>query len=216
MDKLIFVEQVCSYLHKRKFDLVKKKHGKVPNITLAEFLEAVYEFETIPNIAASFGVSIQTINRILRINFPDVKLLGYRTWKYYFLDLLNYRSCNQCSLIKNKESFYNLTTRGLVGKDSICKECSNANRKQHVTNRPDLHKASTARTRARKKQAIPKWADMDKIRQIYINCPKDYQVDHIIPLQGKEVCGLHVENNLQYLTKSDNCRKSNKLVEKYL
>ena len=63
---------------------------------------------------------------------------------------------------------------------------------------------------ARKKQACPKWANLQKIKEIYVNCPEGYQVDHIIPITNKNVCGLHVENNLQYLTKLENMRKKNK------
>lgn len=55
----------------------------------------------------------------------------------------------------------------------------------------------------------PKWADRAKIREIYVNRPDGCHVDHIIPLRGKKVSGLHVENNLQYLPIKDNMKKHN-------
>lgn len=81
-------------------------------------------------------------------------------------------------------------------------------------------KAASERWASYKKaraQATPKWADKDKIEEIYEACRtltkktrRKHQVDHIIPLRGKLVCGLHVENNLQILTKLANRSKSNK------
>ena len=52
----------------------------------------------------------------------------------------------------------------------------------------------------------------EEIKQIYLNCPNGYKVDHIVPLQGKIVSGLHVPWNLQYLTPTRNRRKNNKLL----
>lgn len=52
----------------------------------------------------------------------------------------------------------------------------------------------------------------DGILDFYNNCPVGYEVDHIIPLNGKLVSGLHVIWNLQYLKKIDNQKKSNKFV----
>jgi len=60
-----------------------------------------------------------------------------------------------------------------------------------------------------KRNAIPPWADKLKIKEIYLSCPEGYHVDHIIPLRGKFVCGLHVETNLQHLPAQDNIRKRN-------
>ena len=72
--------------------------------------------------------------------------------------------------------------------------------------------ANNAKRRAAKLQRTPSWANIKAIRQFYIDCPEGMTVDHIVPLQGKTICGLHVENNLQYLTKSENSSKGNKLV----
>jgi hypothetical protein len=63
--------------------------------------------------------------------------------------------------------------------------------------------------RTRQLQATPCWADLVAIKKFYENCPEGYHVDHIAPLQGKTICGLHVLENLQYLTASENCRKGN-------
>lgn len=76
-----------------------------------------------------------------------------------------------------------------------------------------LSSARAAKRRSAQLQATPPWADLEAIKNFFINRPEGMEVDHIIPLQGKTVCGLHVLHNLQYLSQSENCRKSNKLFE---
>lgn len=70
--------------------------------------------------------------------------------------------------------------------------------------------ASNAKRKADKLRQTPAWADLQAIRKIYENCPEGHHVDHIVPLRGKTVRGLHVEYNLQYLLASDNIRKNNR------
>jgi hypothetical protein len=84
---------------------------------------------------------------------------------------------------------------------------------QWAKNNPHKRAATFAKYRATKLQAIPKWlsdSQLKAIESIYKSCPVGYEVDHMVPLQGKEVRGLHVPWNLQYLTVSDNRQKSNK------
>lgn len=68
--------------------------------------------------------------------------------------------------------------------------------------------------RSRRIQRTPKWLNAEQkqaIQRFYEDCPNGMQVDHIVPLQGQNVSGLHVPWNLQYLTPSENAAKGNRL-----
>lgn len=71
-------------------------------------------------------------------------------------------------------------------------------------------RAYTAHYRAKCKYATPIWADLNAIKQFYKHCPVGHHVDHIIPLNGELVSGLHILSNLQYLPAKDNLQKGNK------
>ena len=80
--------------------------------------------------------------------------------------------------------------------------------------------ALTAKRKASKLQRTPSWLtkeDLAEIEDIYRMAKRrsevegiEYHVDHIIPLQGRNISGLHVPSNLQILRATENLRKSNK------
>jgi hypothetical protein len=71
--------------------------------------------------------------------------------------------------------------------------------------------ANSAKYKAQKIKATPSWANSKLIQNIYKNCPKGFHVDHIYPLRSTVMCGLHVENNLQYLKAETNISKKNNI-----
>jgi hypothetical protein len=82
---------------------------------------------------------------------------------------------------------------------------------QHITN------ARAAKRRAAKRCAKVNWLSEDQIqeiRMIYLIAKIksvldniQYEVDHIEPIQGKDVCGLHVPWNLQIIPMQENRSK---------
>ena len=87
----------------------------------------------------------------------------------------------------------------------------------------DAVRADTSVRKRRHREATPAWltkAERLQMRELYVQARKltavtgeRYVVDHIAPLRGESVCGLHVPWNLRVITQDENLRKSNKLVD---
>lgn len=82
----------------------------------------------------------------------------------------------------------------------------------------DRYNSYAGNRRAAKMQATPKWltnSQLEEIRLIYAEAARrtketsvKHEVDHIHPLKGKTVCGLHVPWNLRVVTMTENRKKS--------
>ena len=82
---------------------------------------------------------------------------------------------------------------------------------EYKKNNRHIFSFNDAKRRALKARATVSWANLDVIRLMYADASAlGYHVDHIVPLNSDNVCGLHCEANLQLLSASDNISKGNR------
>ena len=97
------------------------------------------------------------------------------------------------------------------------------NRAEYKDRNVDVVRADTSVRKRRHREATPRWltpSERLQMRELYVQARKmteltreRYVVDHIVPLRGEEVCGLHVPWNLRVITQEENLKKSNKHVD---
>jgi hypothetical protein len=122
--------------------------------------------------------------------------------------------CRQCTRKSKAES---QKKRGR----NINKEKAVARVNRWRKNNPEKIRAASALRRARQKQATPKWLSENHKKEIknYYRLAwsremfegEKFDVDHIVPLTNKSVCGLHVPCNLRVIPKIENMKKHNKI-----
>lgn len=183
---------------------------------------------TVNRIKAEFN--IQTKGRIK----PKVQFCprGHDT---FIVGRDRHLRCIKCVQIdhplKRGAQFKKICSKGhdkdIIGRasDGHCKECVSLERKRYYNqhrkqllklrrkyaqSHPAVYRLASLRVNAKRKLRIPKWGQKGIIK-FYNNCPQNMTVDHIVPLCGKKVSGLHVRWNLQYLTPTKNARKTNKI-----
>ena len=138
------------------------------------------------------------------------------------------KACTKCKDIKPLSNFYKRKDTK-DGRVSWCKDCKNkdrlrykraANYQQHgreyYYRNKEKWRGIKARRRARLLQASPAldseylWMinEIYELASLREKCTGvKWEVDHTIPLQGKDVCGLHIPWNLQVITQTENRRK---------
>jgi hypothetical protein len=116
---------------------------------------------------------------------------------------------------KNRDAMYQRTAKWREANREYCSQLT----REWAKNNPSKASANASKRRAKLLNATPVWADFAAIQVEYDLadwCSKatgiKYHVDHIVPLQGKTICGLHVPNNLQVIPAKDNHVKHNKFT----
>lgn len=195
---------ICNKLGLNPDNLLKKPIRGLSGFTTKQLVKALINNTNLLLAAKELGYSDNPVKQAIRsellpnfpnrkVNFADGGSLG--SWRYELLKLVEYKHCSSCSEILPFSKFYSHKGSDSTDLSSECSACH------------------TFRTKKQKLSIIdrtPNWANLQKIKEIYKNCPEGMHVDHIVPLHGKLVSGLHVEYNLQYLSAKDNMCKSNK------
>ena len=130
--------------------------------------------------------------------------------------------CKDCTKAQNKKSITKeAKLRGQRKYRAKNREDLNKKHSEYKKSNRDICNAQWMKYHAKKMGATPSWLTEEhhkQIRQIYAHAKEcemltgdKYHVDHIIPLQGKNISGLHVPWNLQVLPADINISKSNKV-----
>ena len=131
------------------------------------------------------------------------------------------RKCMECELIAKTKAYNENPNKALEYKKQQYekhKEAHLARKRMYRQANKGKINALVTKRKTRIKLRTPEWADIDRIRAYYevcaffneVNGYIKYHVDHVIPLQGDLVSGLHVHSNLQIIPWLDNIRKKNK------
>ena len=220
----MLVEKILDKLNLYYDNIAKPKHGNSPEILWGDLITRIVASKGKCSANSLFSeLSTQTFNRMVRKCFPVKLNGGNQTWYFYLLTLIDYKLCGRCNVEKPFTDYHKDRNASSIGICSICKECVSIEQNNNYTKYIVAHKKSydknygkiRARQQLYKGQRslrVPIWYDSQKqqIEDFYAKCPEGYQVDHIIPLKGREVSGLHVISNLQYLPIKENLQKGNK------
>lgn len=178
-----------------------KKLGN-PNLTIEKFIEVLSKSKY--NLGKELGLTANQTSKLLKEIFHDrsTNTTGTKVCNHIF-SKLDLKFCCHCEKVLP----LNLFRKKSEGNNIYCKYCHSETTKVTQSGRQAKYKCT-------KSQRTMPWTEYDLISEFYDKRPEGYHVDHIVPLNGTLVSGLHVLSNLQYLPAKDNCAKGNKFIIK--
>lgn len=199
-----YIDDILSNLGLDGTKILKKPIRGLPGITVYQLVSALVHSDTVEEASKLLKYSTNPVKQSIREAFTDSIVFstkdfavggGAISWPIRLLSLIQYKKCTVCKEILPYSSYWSNKSK-TQGIDNECIYCAR--------HRCSIKKQDRA-------LRVPSWFDTQKhlINKFYKNCPEGYQVDHIIPLKGELVSGLHVLENLQYLKASDNMSKGN-------
>lgn len=206
-DYHIFLESKIECLYNRKNSLSKQEiidYCSQFILTAKEFFPDKNQSTTSEKLRKAFGTFLKDKPVAVTIN-------------NYALYSFGYIYCNTCNTILSFDSFYR-SKNTWNGYKHYCISCQkllrdNDHSKKYIKNNRHKYNAYLAKYRASKLSATPPWLTKQQLAEIQLFYKQardiNMEVDHIVPLQGVNVCGLHVPWNLQLLTREQNASKSN-------
>lgn len=129
------------------------------------------------------------------------------------------KTCYKCKCTKNRVEFHKDRTK-YDGLEGICKACTKIKNAKWLKANPAKAYAKQVLRKARIEACTVKWdteltelvtqeaCALIRLRRQATGI--DWHTDHVVPVKGKNVCGLHVWNNLQVIPAAVNIKKGNK------
>jgi hypothetical protein len=196
-------------------NLVPKQYAKENNIP-RYFTNIPCKYGHVSERYTSSGVCVQCSREADAIRYSDKEFVSERNKNYY--------THNKQTVLNNAKIRYDANPKEMNLKNTLrrnakVEEYRERDRKYSKVHRTEKYVHNSKRRKG-VEMATPKWADLEEMARIYKlseslskNTNIKHNVDHIIPLKHKLVCGLNIPSNMRVITQKENFQKGNKFSQ---
>lgn len=141
-----------------------------------------------------------------------------RKRSYYAANPEKYRALSALNRVNHPEKVYASSRASRLKNPLAVRDYANRYYEKNAEKIRPRHASQAMKRYAGKQMATPVWADLEEIKEIYRAAAQVtaatgtmHHVDHIVPLRGRTVCGLHVACNLRVIARIENIAKGNRV-----